>query len=115
MLPTARNRFVLVLAAITSAVGALDAAFSREWDLFAVFALTLLLLVVLLVQLGGRRQTVLLRADLVAWLRARASRTGEPMEAVAERAIATYRLVYDEDAAGDGAAAAADHEHTRSG
>ena len=36
-----------------------------------------------------------LRRDLVTWLRRRAATTGEPLEAVADRAVAAYRRRLD--------------------
>ena len=97
MVPTNRNRLVLTLASIVAAVGTIDALVSREWDFLAVFALTLVLHLTLLAQLSRARQPVLVRADLVHWLRKRSDETGESTEALTERAIASYRSVFIED------------------
>lgn len=94
---TTRTRLVLLLASVVAAVGVIDALISREWDLLAVFGLTLLLHLTLFAQLSRRRLPVEIRADLVHWLRKRSDETGEPMAALADRAIARYQSAFVEE------------------
>jgi hypothetical protein len=91
MWPTVTNRTVLVLTVAVSAVGVVDAAVGRNWDLLTVFALVGLLQLVLLLRLSGRRPAVPLRADLVRWVRDRADAEGESPERVLDRAVSVYR------------------------
>lgn len=94
------NRAVLLVTLLVAAVGALDAAIGRVWDLFTVFVLVGLLQLVLLLRISGRRPTVPVRADLVRWLRDRAEAEGESAERIIDRAVSSYRagLVGDEGA-----------------
>ena len=102
MTPTLLTTFLVVLAALATLVGAVDAAIGGEGDLFVVFVVALALQVVLLVRLNVGRPSVPLRIDLVRWLRERAAATGEPMDQIADRAVATYRAglseAHDEEA-----------------
>ena len=92
-------RLLLLATAILAAVGLLDAAIGREWDLVVVCALILAVQVALWARLSWGRTSVPVRRDLVHWLRERAVAGGEPVEHVADRAIAAYRagLVGDND------------------
>ena len=91
MTPTTLNRAVLVTSVIVLGVGVVDGIVSREWDLLAVFAIALLLQLVLLARLSTGRPAVPIRGDLVRWLREHSALTGDSMDAVADRAIASYR------------------------
>jgi hypothetical protein len=91
MLPTVTNRTVLVLTVAVAAIGVVDAAVGRNWDLLFVFALVGLLQLVLLLRLSGRRPAVPLRADLVHWLRDRSEAEGESPERILDRAVSAYR------------------------
>ena len=91
MAPTTLNRAVLLMSSLVLAVGVIDGIVSREWDFLAVFAMALALQLLLLVRLSGRRPAVPIRRDLVAWLRNQAAHGGEPIDAVADRAIGAYR------------------------
>ncbi len=91
MIPTPNSALVLTIATLASFVGAIDAGVGDEWDLFAVFALVAALQLVLLAQVRAKRPLVPLRSDLVAWLRNEAALTDEPMEKLADRAVAAYR------------------------
>jgi hypothetical protein len=91
VLPTVTNRTVLVLTVAVAAIGVVDAAVGRNWDLLTVFALVGLLQLVLLLRLSGRRPAVPLRADLVHWLRDRAEAEGESPDRVLDRAVSAYR------------------------
>ncbi|MFQ5948583.1 MAG: hypothetical protein ACE5KX_06970 [Acidimicrobiia bacterium] len=101
MAPTRLHKVILITALFVALIGAIDAAVSREWDLFVVFILALALQVVLVLRLQAARPAVPLRGDLVRWLRERAAATGEPLEQLADRAVATYRAdLQGEDADG---------------
>jgi hypothetical protein len=91
MAPTTLHRAVLLTTSVVLAVGVADGIVSREWDLLAVFAMALALQLLLLARLSGRRPAVPIRRDLVSWLRNQAAVGGEPMEAVADRAISAHR------------------------
>lgn len=91
MAPTVDNRLVVSLALLVAGVGALDSAIGRVWDLFAVFAALVCLLALLGLRISGARQSVPIRRDLVLWLRRRAEAGSEPLEAVADRAVAAFR------------------------
>ncbi|MDH4144778.1 MAG: hypothetical protein OEY23_06350 [Acidimicrobiia bacterium] len=100
MTPTPTNALVAGLALVVCLVGAVDGVVSREWDFFALFLLSALLLVFLLARTNARRPAVPLRADLVDWLRDETALSGEPMGHLADRAVAAYRagLTADEGA-----------------
>lgn len=91
MAPTTLNRAVLLMSSLVLAVGVIDGIVSREWDFLAVFAMALALQLLLLARVSGRRPAVPIRRDLVAWLRNQAALGGEPIDAVADRAISAYR------------------------
>jgi hypothetical protein len=95
MTPSTMHKVALATLLVITLVGAGDAAVGGVWDHVAVFVLAAGLQLLLLLELQGRRPAVPLRADLVAWLRHRASETGEPMELVADRCIATARADLD--------------------
>lgn len=91
-------RVLLLLAMVCSAVGVLDAAISREWDLLVIFVLTALALVAMWVRLRVHRVDVTLRPDLAHWLEHRAESSGEPFDDVLDRAVASFKhgIVADE-------------------
>jgi hypothetical protein len=95
MPPTDLNKLILALAVVVSAVGALDAAVGGSYDLVVVFVLGAILQLVLLLRLHVRRPAVPLRADLVSWLRDRASMQGESIGTVADRCVAACRADLD--------------------
>ena len=95
MAPTILHPTSLALLVAVTAVGAVDAAIGRVWDHFAVFVLATGVALLLLLTVLGRRPSVPLRADLVAWLRDRAAATGEPLEALADRCVASARADLD--------------------
>lgn len=96
MTPTAVNKLILALALVVAAVGAVDAAISRSYDLLVVFVLAGLLQLVLLLRLQSRRPAVPLRADLARWLEERSSAQGESMGALADRCVAACRADLDD-------------------
>ena len=95
MTPTARHKGAMVTLLVIIAVGALDAAAGRVWDHLVVFVLAGFVQGLLLLGLQGHRPAVPIRSDLVAWLRQRAALTGESMEQIADRCIASVRVDLD--------------------
>lgn len=98
MVPTPRIRLVVLASAAVSAVGLLDAIVSAEEDFVAVFALLAVLQLLLLWRIGIGRRPIPLRPDLAGWLIDRATATGEPVERIADRAVAAYRAGLGEPA-----------------
>ena len=94
MTPTLPTAVALGAALVVCAVGAVDAARTQRWDTVAVFVLLALVLLGLLSRVRGRRPCVPVRGDLVRWLRERSAVTGEPVEVLADRALATFRDQY---------------------
>lgn len=88
-----RVRTLLATAVVVALAGAVDAAVGSVWDQFAILAAVIALLIVslLTMTLSTGRPSVSIRADLVRWLRTRSAIEGEPLEMLADRAIATYR------------------------
>jgi hypothetical protein len=91
MSPSFGNRYLLLLALVVSGVGSAGAVVVQQWDLLTIFAMLNLLLVILAIRATGLRAPLPVRTDLVAWLRQRAATHGESLDAVADRAIASYR------------------------
>ena len=85
------TRLLLATTAIFAAVGVLDAAISRKWDLVVVLALILAVQLALWIRLWWGRTSVDIRPDLAHWLHERAVAGGEPVEHVADRAPAASR------------------------
>jgi phosphohistidine swiveling domain-containing protein len=82
---------LLATATVALAVGLVDAAVSAEWDLFAVFVIATLPIVLLAARRQGHRRDHTVRADLDRWVTNHVQRTGERPEVVVDRAIASYR------------------------
>jgi hypothetical protein len=80
----------IVVGLIVSAVGAIDAIRSGEFDLLAVLLALVLVFAVLLAS-GCARTGWRVRADLARWVEHRAALTGENTEQVTNRALAAYR------------------------
>lgn len=103
MSPTGTMRMLAIAIVVVLGIGAIDAGIGSEWDLFALFAIGLGLSVALLLRVESGRPAIPVRRDLVAWLRDRASVSGEPLTTVTDRAIATfadrYGVVSDVDEA----------------
>lgn len=85
------TRVLVSIALIVAAVGAVDALFSREWDLLVVFVLAITLQLILWLRLRANRVPVTLRPDLARWLEHRSERSGEPFDDLLDRAVAWYR------------------------
>ena len=94
MIPTLPTAVALGVALVVAAVGGVDAARAQRWDTATVFCLLALVLLGLLARVRGRRPPVPVRGDLVRWLRERSAVTGEPVELLADRALAAYREQY---------------------
>ncbi len=101
MSPTGFVRTLIVASVLVLVIGSIDAGISGDWDLFVIFALGLALNLVLLSRVESRRPAIPIRRDLVAWLRDRASISGESLTAVTDRAIATYADRYGVDSEPD--------------
>lgn len=90
MSPTGTVRLLVTANVVVLAVGSIDAGIGGEWDLFALFAIGLVLSFALLLRVESRRPAIPIRRDLVVWLSDRASVSGEPLTTVTDRAIATF-------------------------
>lgn len=91
------TRVLVSLGLVISGVGALDAFISREWDLLAVFALSIVVQLTIWLRQRASRTPVTLRPDLAQWLDHRAHRTGEPLDDILDRAVAWHRHeLYDQ-------------------
>lgn len=90
MSPTGVVRTLVTGSVVVLVIGTIDAGISSEWDLFVIFSLALIINLVLMSRIESRRPAIPIRRDLVAWLRDRASISGESLAAVTDRAIATY-------------------------
>ena len=89
--PSLGSQLVLTVALLLTLVATIDAALGRHWDLVTLEGVVDVLLALLLVGTHWGRPGVPIRSDLVRWMRRRAVETGEPMGAIADRAVATYR------------------------
>lgn len=97
MIPSLPTLYLLVATLVVALIGTIDAAVGHEWDLFTVFLIVDGLILALLTRVHGRRPSVPLRRDLVNWLRQRAAITGDSTEALADRAVASFRQGTDPD------------------
>jgi hypothetical protein len=91
MEPTLFVRVVVLAIVIVSVVGVVDGVLEESWDHTALFVVSLALAAALLGRFVVGRRCVGLRADLARWLAIRSELTGEPVDAIADRAVATYR------------------------
>jgi len=94
MSPTGTVRMLVTANVVVLTVGLIDAGIGGQWDLFTLFAIGLGIGVALLIRVESRRPAIPIRRDLVAWLRDRASVSGQPLTAVTDRAIATFAERY---------------------
>ncbi len=94
MSPNGTVRLLLAANLIVLAIGAVDAEIDGDWDLFVVFSMALGIGVALLLRVESRRPAIPVRRDLAAWLRDRASVSGESLGTVTDRAIAAYAERY---------------------
>lgn len=86
-----RTALLLAVALVPAAVGLVDVLRDGGSDLVVVLVVLLALLVAALLSALGDRRAVVLRPDLVDWLRLQAGATGEPVERLADRCVAAYR------------------------
>ena len=90
MSPTGIVKLLVTANFVVLTIGSIDAGLSGEWDMFVLFAMGLTLSVALLLRLESSRPAIPVRRDLVAWLRDRASVSGESLTTVTDRAISTF-------------------------
>ncbi len=94
------TRVLLTIVLVVTGVGVIDAFFSREWDLLAVFALSALLQLTIWFRHRANRVPITLRPDLARWLEQETQQSGEPIDDVLDRAVAWYQHgLYSRDAA----------------
>lgn len=94
MSPNGAVRMLATASVVVLLVGSIDAGIGGEWDLFALFLSGLGISVALLLRVESRRPAIPIRRDLVAWLRDRASVSGESLTSVTDRAIASFTDSY---------------------
>ena len=90
MTATATTKLLVTASLLTLTIGSIDAGISGDWDLFVIFLIAIGLSLTLLIRLESRRPAIAIRRDLVAWLEDRASVSGESLQSVTDRAIATF-------------------------
>ena len=90
MSPTGIVRMLVTASIVVLTIGSIDSGISGQWDLFVLFVIALGLSMALLFRVESRRPAIPIRRDLVAWLRDRASTSGESLTEVTDRAIATF-------------------------
>ena len=100
MAATGGMRPLLVAAMALCLIGAIDSALDRSWDQVVLFLAASLCIAAALAVRHPHRRALTLRADLAHWLRSRSELTGEPVETLADRAVAAHRasLTGPEDA-----------------
>lgn len=91
MTPTRGNALLVGVLAIVCVTGLVDAIGGQTWDHAALFGAGLALAALLLARFSASRPAIPLRSDLVAWLQRRSQLTGESLERVTDRAVASYR------------------------
>jgi hypothetical protein len=90
MLALQRNLLLLGMAMLAVAVGLLDALAAGIWDLAVVLTIIGVVLAVVIAGLRADRRSITIRPDLAAWIRQQAAATGEPVDRLADRAVAAY-------------------------
>jgi hypothetical protein len=85
-----RSAVLVLVALLGTAVGFVDAARTGDSDLGALLAVVVLVQVAALLDTRGRSR-INLRPDLATWLRQQSTATGEPVERLADRCVASYR------------------------
>lgn len=85
------TRVLLTVVLAVTGVGVIDAFFSREWDLLAIFALSALLQLTIWFRHRANRVPVTLRPDLARWLEQESQQSGEPIDDVLDRAVAWHQ------------------------
>lgn len=92
-------RMPATLIVVAAAVGAVDAAMARTWDLVVLQGAVVVLAVSLVVGPAGGRVGATLRKDLAAWIERTAADGAERPGDVVDRAVAAYRDALTGDAA----------------
>lgn len=87
----AHARGLMITVGVISLIGLIDAATGRNWDLVVVFGASVVFAAAAAVRLSGKRASIGIRDDLARWLQIRAAQGDEPVERVADRAVAAYR------------------------
>lgn len=85
------TRILLTISLVVTGAGAVDAAFSAEWDLLVVFALSGLVQLTIWFRQRANRLPVTLRPDLAHWLEHRSQESGEPFDDLLDRSVAWYK------------------------
>ena len=85
------TRVLLTIVLVVTGVGVIDAFFSREWDLLAIFALSAVLQATIWFRQRANRIPVTLRPDLEHWLEQESQRSGEPFDDVLDRTVAWHK------------------------
>ncbi|MEY4373013.1 MAG: hypothetical protein RL219_1782 [Actinomycetota bacterium] len=81
----------MIAVAIAGSVGLVDAAVGHAADLVVVFAVVVLLALVAMARSLVSRRRIPVRADVLAWLEETSLAEGEPVNDVADRALAAAR------------------------
>lgn len=84
-------RGLMITVGAIALIGLIDAATGRNWDLVVVFGASIVLTAAAAVRLSVTRRSIGIRDDLARWLEDRAAAGDEPVERVADRAVAAYR------------------------
>ena len=91
-------RGLLLISLTICGVGVVDAFVGAEWDLLAILSLSILMQAAIWFRQWSSRVPVFLRSDLVHQMEIRAERSGEPFEAVLDRAVAwSHHQLYGDD------------------
>jgi hypothetical protein len=84
-------RTLVLAAASVATVGTIAACIEGNLDLAVVFVVLVALHVGLLYALSGPRRLLTVRLDLARWVEHRAATTGESVDHVLDRCVASYR------------------------
>lgn len=91
MAATGRMRPLLFAALALCVIGAIDSALDGAWDQVVLFGATLASITAAVAVGNPQRRALTLRSDLADWLRSRSELTGEPVQTLADRAVAAHR------------------------
>lgn len=86
------DRIMILAVVLVALTGLFDAWIIEEPETALLFVVLLILGLVLLARTVSKRRPLRVRADLAGWMQQRSDLTGEPVEQIADRALATYRL-----------------------
>ena len=85
------NRVLTLVVLALAGIATAHAIVRSHWDAAATLLLLDAALIALVMANLGSRRPVQLRLDLVRWLEQRSARLGEPVESLADQAVASYR------------------------